>query len=149
MIHLTVNSGHSRHSPRSEVSDGALAACRSLLAPGAHAVPGIPGDYSLKVTESPAGTWFGTVFRSRWHPLVSIAVAASDYFATGLWQEIERQYLRVTEMPGFRSADFAAPHQPESTPWCAVIVMLATPSEALWLGDFERCLAWAFLDERR
>jgi hypothetical protein len=36
-------------------------------------------------------------------------------------------------------------------PWCAARIevgSLAFPDEMLWLGDFERCLAWAWLELR-
>jgi hypothetical protein len=45
-----------------------------------------------------------------------------------------------------------APVKPASLPWCAVIL---TPNAARqidqmdWLGDFERCLAWAWLDKQK
>ena len=37
--------------------------------------------------------------------------------------------------------------RPASLPWCAVVMMpFVSPMETRWLGDFERCLAWAWLE---
>lgn len=44
-----------------------------------------------------------------------------------------------------------APQEPEA-PWCAVLLHKTLPlggDATLWLGDFERCVAWAWIEMRR
>lgn len=48
MTHYTLNTGHSRESPRSEVRDNVIELCRGLLAPGEHPMPNDPA-YTLTV----------------------------------------------------------------------------------------------------
>lgn len=47
--HYTIESGHCRESPRSEVSDAAIAALRPLMVDGERDLPG-PAGYRLRVT---------------------------------------------------------------------------------------------------
>jgi hypothetical protein len=78
--------------------------------------------------------------------LLSLAVAATPEDEAVVWPELEGLYLKVTEAPVMRSADFQAPHKPASLPWVAValVIPLALPG---WAGDLERCLAWAFAEK--
>lgn len=80
MHHLTLLTGHTRESPRSEVADHVIEAMRPWLAPGPHRLAQVPGGYS---------------------------------------------------------------------PWCAVALRLVAPATSDWLGDFERCLAWTYLEDRK
>lgn len=80
-------------------------------------------------------------------PIVSCTVPlGSD--DTGAWQVALRCYER--EHSQGRSGN-PAPRKPRSTPWLAVQLhpgMFQSPLEEIkMLGDFERCFAWAILEE--
>lgn len=150
MIHLTLNTGHSRVSPRQEVSDEAIRALADTLTPGRHPVPVLAGYEAEAAVER--RQIVVTVFAPGGRPLVLFGVAPDDDAAAELWPILERYYHALTEMPGLRSADFAAARRPETTPWVAAITILPAAEEAYWLADYEKCLAWAFLlslEERR
>lgn len=141
--HLTLDTGHQRDSYRDEVADDVVAMLRPLLeraVRGEH-VP-IPGDIE------PACTMTGGVGRDRalllticgpptlgvdHPPILQLGVAPSSLAGAALWRE------------WFGTArDDRTP----AAPWCCVRIMPAMavyPSAAEWLGDFERCAAWAWL----
>jgi hypothetical protein len=85
------------------------------------------------------------MFQSK-RPCVTFGVAADDGAAEEIWPLLEKGYLEIAEQPIIRSADFAAPHRPATTPWCSSIVLFAKPEELDWIEDFGKRLAWAFLD---
>lgn len=129
MNHYTLNTGHNRESPRSEVSDDAIAVCRQLLSPGRHQLPGVIGGYTLAVPLADFG-WLGTVYQAR-APIATIGVAVDERDATIIWPAIVKMY----------GADVEAP----PLPWCAVVLHVVSPAYE-WLGDFERCMAWAWIE---
>lgn len=144
MIHLTLNTGHSRVSPRHEVTDQAIAASRAWLAPGDYRLP-IMG-YRLVVPACHHG-YGATVYRGE-TPLVTFGAADSAEAAAEIWPPLEGMYLGLTDSGPFARADFRAPKMPDSLPWLAAVVTLAGPGED-WIGDMERCIAWAWLESRR
>lgn len=145
MIHYTLNTGHARTSPRSEVRGDVLAKMRPLTGPGSHNLIVFGKQFAgwvLVVPEMPAGL-IATLYSGR-VPVLTLGVAGTAAEAAVAWPTLESLYLRLTELPVVRSADFAAPKRPETLPWLGVILdmpMLAPE----WAGDFERCLAWAWL----
>jgi hypothetical protein len=149
IIHYTLSTGDVRMSPRGEVGEDVIATCRPWLYSGWHRLP-IPG-YRLLI----AREWnalLATVYTTHDEgdrPCVRWGIAADQASADSLWPTLERAYLVTTDQRGFRAADFAAPRRPASTPWIAAYTMLATPEEALWIADLERCLAWALMEEIR
>ena len=140
--HLTLNTGHTRKSYRSEVGDEALAAMRAmgLLEPEAD-LPVAP-SYRLKTTTDEGGAVF-TVFRDE-VPFVHclLALDAND---DGYWAVLERMYLQLTDRTPM---EFALAEKPPSTPWLAVVLLGLgrAPEAAAWLGGFERCMAWLLID---
>ncbi len=148
MLHYTLNTGHTRQSPREEVADDAIAACRPLLTVSDHHV--LPGEFTAyRVGVRIRGSaLLATIREVTGRPCVIIGVAPDIAAADIVWPTIEQEYLWISEsVPGIREADFAAPHRPLITPWCAAMTFLATPSEAYWMADFERVLAWAWIEE--
>lgn len=143
MKHYTLNTDHTRVSPRSEVQDDVIKRLRPLCRTGLHAMPA-PKGYYCNVT-AVGHSLMATVLRKN-NPCVTFGVAVDEMSATELWGELEKLYLDVGDMPHIRAADFAAPHKPKTTPWCAAVVILCNPSEALWIADFERCLAWSWIE---
>jgi hypothetical protein len=72
-------------------------------------------------------------------PLVTIAVAAKSKVSARLWSELQRP------IPG----SSPAAGDPPRAPWVAARLyptLALDPDAAVWLGDFERCLAWAWIE---
>ncbi len=146
--HLTFNTGHTRESPRDEVGPEAITLLRPLLTPGDHPLPRSIGDYRIKVTPIEAAVMV-TVFGPLNRPLVTFGVAANQESSATLWGALEQHYLTITELPILRSAGFKAPpRRPSRAPWLAAITIYATPDEAAWIADLERCFAWCWLEHR-
>jgi hypothetical protein len=134
LCHYTITSGHVRHSPRSEVSDAVIAQIRPILRPGVRPLPGPPG-YDIRITVDGSALAV-TISRARdGAPLVTF-VACPD----------EDAIARAVAASG------AVPAVPLTAPACLVDLhpTITTAHDALgWLGDAERCLAWAWIEEAR
>lgn len=129
--HVTLTTGHVRLSHRSEVGDGVVEIVRPLLS-GRHTVPGHP---DLMLRRLPFG----------------------DSHAPPVWQIDKDDFPVVTFGLAVSEADVGVLREslgmslgPVEYPWLVVVLRdglsLCTPSEALVLGDLERCLAWSWLE---
>lgn len=148
MIHYTFNSGHSRISPRGEVRDDVIDAMVGLVVSGTHSLPGELGrEWKLVVPETSAGL-VATLFRGS-APVVTLGVAAAEEEAGCVWPALESFYLGLTDRGPHAGFDWQVPTQPASLPWCAVIVTNPTEATASWVADFERCLAWTWIERGR
>lgn len=169
--HVTLNTGHQRDSRRDEISPEAMASCLDLIErlvaagntplphPEGYSVAGIAGartsaeaDFA-EVIERASGLHLSgrcltaAVYRdvAPNQPLALIAVADHQRCGSTTWanlRAIADQY-RIPAMTSLR--------QPP-TPWCAALLLpgIATDAEAAhWLGDFERCLGWAWVQHIR
>lgn len=135
--HLTLNTGHIRHSPRHEVDDQALHLTHRLIAAaldGRADMP-IPG-YQLTATR------FGrALLLTIWggdDPLATIAIAGRNRDARGMWAALIEQAQRFD--PAIRT------DMPEA-PFAAAMLWPALGFEAdaaHWIGDFGRTAAWAW-----
>ena len=146
--HITLTTGHVRDSWRQEISDEALAACADLLAQVAadpSQMVSIPGFSDYYLSGQPGGAcWVGTVWTgSPSVCVVTIGIAAHSRCGASLWRELHRwgQTPVVTD-----------PERCPAEPWVAVALDegALTHLDAMeWLGDFERCLAWAWVESRQ
>lgn len=142
--HITLSTGHTRRSDRSDVTDETIKA----LGPWLNAVIAHQDDYPMP---GPLGVRDGFVMSaSALHgglvchvgqldsgPLVSFGVATRSRQSGELWAWMCAQY-------GSRAA-LTSP----GTPWCAVALRPAFSAQhgaSAWLGDFERCVAWTWLE---
>lgn len=153
ITHITLNTGHTSRIQPGDVSGEALARVRpwlaALLADGgllalpvsdlssytAHAVQ---QDGALVLTvNGPTITDAGPL-RGIAPPMVTVGVAKKSRHAH-LWVRMTAAHMPPAA-PGIK---------PPSTPWCAVTIwpsaVLAADAGA-WLGDFERCIAWAWCE---
>lgn len=146
MLHYTLNTGHTRESPRDEVRDDVLEALHPFTLPGRHVLPHPLSNFRVVVPQTRYGCMF-SVYLGRNVPIVSCGVADTLEAAAEIWPGLEDLYLHITDAGALAGADFAAPREPESLPWLAV-VLLGPVVGFDWLGDFERCLAWAWLVQR-
>ncbi|MBP2302502.1 hypothetical protein [Azospirillum picis] len=155
--HVTLTTGHSRRSPRSEVSEevvSLLAAWldRALLPDDPLKAPPVPlpvpelQDFTSHVFTL-AGGLIVTVYgpdiltvppaAPEPIPLVTFAVARRSRGADKLWDTL------------LQAAPGVAPPVMPRTPWVAVVEHPTEPifPDAVgWLGDFERCVAWAWIE---
>ncbi len=160
MQHYTLNTGHSRHSPREEVGDDVIAKCRSWCADGWHDLP-TPG-WRLHSTPGERGSLLFSLHLGE-EPIVTCGVAPDETAADEVWPVLERIHLDLTRYRSSVVGEATRAHQardgqlakrPDRAPWLAVVMvaMSATTVTAAfdlnghsWIGDFERCIAWTWL----
>lgn len=142
MLHYTLNTGHTRVSPRSEVDDEIIEKMKPFLTVGEHELPGELHQYVLEVENLPRH--FGAVLRHNGRPIIAMAIAATPEAEEVAWPAFEWFYERLQKSgrPGFE----AKAVKPESTPWLAVIVLNLDACLLNWCADFERCLAYTYLE---
>ena len=152
--HITLSTGHLRRSPRSEVPDETLALLRPWLDAALKSEVPIPlpadelAHYSaiaiheigLVVTVyAPAGPHLrGKPHQGDNVPIATFGVATRSRESAPLWEKLEKH---------FSDQQSTAPE----TPWCAVVLhdnLIAFADAQEWLGDFERCISWAWLTRR-
>lgn len=154
IIHITLSTGHTRNSPREEVGDDIL----RLLVPWLNGLTQQPGQraplpvpdlahYSASATVD-AGALLATIWGPRGpylpgrahdgeaDPLVTLGVAQRSRHGGDLWAMMVAQFGVA---PGLKRP---------AEPWCAIALhagLMAHPQTAEWLGDLERCIAWAWV----
>lgn len=140
--HITISTGHIARTSRADVGDDVI----DLLAPWLNkmintgVVDPFPvdgmGNYSAKAYTH-AGGLFMTVYNGD-VPLVTFAVAKRSRQSKPVWDRLLKSFQHIT--------DIKVP----PVPWCAVAVhgtSILVDQEALsWLGDFERCVAWTWIE---
>lgn len=147
--HLTIDTGDQRRSYRTEVADEVVAMLRPLLdrvAAGERvAVPGdarprcelsgaLGRNRALVVTVWAVDPLPAAAGLDRPVPLVSLGIAPTSRAADEVWHGMTQ-----------RTRDDRTP----SAPWCAVRIyptLALYPEASHWLGDLERCLAWAWIE---
>jgi len=152
--HVTLTTGHARRSYRREVTDQAVAVCAELIARamGGRAAEPVPipgvGDYHLTGRAGGrclvANVWPGRPAPmlnepSLPAPLVTIGIAAHSACGARLWRILHQH----GETPVVTDPARCPPE-----PWVAVAIdagLAHHPEAAHWLGDFERCLGWAWI----
>jgi len=146
VLHVTLTTGHRRLSHREEISAAALAACSEIL--DAIARPGVdspsvavPGQPGYRVAGSVSGRCCVLTVHhdDTREPVCTIGIAAHSRCGAGLWRELHRW----GSLPVATDPERCPPE-----PWVAAALaagIAAHPEAARWLGDFERCLAWAWV----
>ncbi|UNU01215.1 hypothetical protein [Xanthomonas translucens] len=145
ITHITLTTGHIARQQRGDVPDAALAALLPWLAGALSSghptpLPWLPGGYSALALQQD-GALVVTVYgpdpdTGQPEPLTTFGVAPRSRSAAPLWDMLMRTQPYVIaglSMPG--------------APWCAVApypTLVAHPDAIEWLGDFERCAAWAW-----
>lgn len=152
LIHITLTTGDSRKSPRSEVGDDTLA----LVAPWLAEILSSGDQRPLPAQElahfsASATVQDGGLVCTLWAPagphhpgraapgrlpMVTFGVAQRSRQGADLWALLVAQFGAV---PGIRKP---------AEPWCGVVVHEAAGAyrgDLHWVGDFERCVAWAWI----
>lgn len=164
--HITLNTGHARASYRSEIHPGVVEILRPLLEralTGEHTpIPGVTPPHTLtggvcgrciSLTVwapplSPLAFPGAASVADRPVPIAEIGIAPHSRCGTRLWRSLHETGERL----GGGIATDIERCPPE--PWVAAALdagIAQHMAAAHWLGDFERCLAWAWLEhlERR
>ena len=132
--HLTTTTGHGRRSYRNEVDPAVVTLVRQQLGEALAGIDVVVRDgYAL--TAKAVGTALVATVSGPKGTLVTIGVARKSRDAARLWQMLQSKSDAIGEMP--------------RPPWCAVALhpaIAGDPIAATWLGDYERCLAWAWVD---
>jgi hypothetical protein len=132
MQHLTLGTGDTRVSFREEVAPPVLDLLRPLTVTGTHDLPHSPG---VRVRVTVDGTAALVTPARDSVPLVTMGVAADESAADYLWPLMGEGHPEAA--------------RPSAVPWIAVRLEAGAtlyPADLRWLGDFERCWAWAWLD---
>lgn len=145
ITHITLTTGHVAHQGREDVSDATLAVVvpwlRAALSSGQpEPIPAVPGGYAAVALQQD-GALVVTVYGpspdiGQRMPLATFGVAARSRHASMLWDML--MHTQPAVLPRL---------QQPGTPWCAVVpypMLLDHPDAAEWLGDLERCIAWAW-----
>jgi hypothetical protein len=144
MVHLTLNTGDSRDSPRSEVNESVLTRLTRLVRCGYGRVPDLP--YNVTIIRTRCDAVFTIATRANFlygvQPIVTCGVAQQ-------WEvEIWGALCRLMD-PTWSQGPQAT--MPLSRPWVAVVLWpaatLVPPDDFAALIEFERCLAWAIIEE--
>ena len=138
--HLTLNTGHNRSSPRSEVADDVI----DILAPFVAIGGGVLADtgWKLQMVHGPAdgSCCYNIAYGEDWISTCHLAWTAEG--AEALWP-IAVELAR--HMGGLAVAG-----PPDQLPWLSVVMMpqamLASPVTLFEAGDLERCVAWTALE---
>lgn len=141
--HITLTTGHSRDSYAGEVTPEAVEVCKDLIRQMvAVQRPRIPGFESFSVTGVRHGRCFVATVWSGGEPIVTIGIATHSRCGAEVWQALHKSASLLCAT----SAD-----QCPTEPWCAARLephSLFYPDVMAWVGDFERCMAWAWIDYR-
>lgn len=140
LYHLTLTTGHGRRSPRSEVADDALASVREVVRAGS----GTLAEIDIAILEQAAG---GAAFAlgHEGQSVVYCVLCWDDREHVARWAQAVEHFSR-SKIP-LAHAGFVEP----PIPWLTVELLPAaaiTPPDVMgMLGDAERCVAWALIEE--
>lgn len=143
--HVTITTGHTRDSYRSEVSDDAIRVCRQLLDV---AIEGEEDGVRVPIPNMPGITMAATATRKSCLltlmrddlPLVQIGIATHSRSGASLW----RVLTEVNPGGGAIKIDRCPPE-----PWVAARlepgIVTCSHDIVSMFGDLERVLGWAFI----
>jgi hypothetical protein len=147
VIHYTLNTGHTVEHTRDLVRGDVLAMLDPLVRSKGGNLPGPFGAFRVEIVAGNGGVVF-SVLRAR-DPIVTCGLAWTPEGEQELWPEIESLYLDVSDRYPAEMQPLQEPVMPAKLPWLAVVMLPAMTITAKldisWLGDFERCLAFAIL----
>jgi hypothetical protein len=132
--HETVNTQHTRRSFLSEIAPDVLATVQGWLADYEFGFD-LPGGYRCNINNRSEKCLQAEVLTPSGIRLCVIGVANHSRCGAPLWANLQGD-------PATRPGE----------PWCGVwldpVGQAADPDAHVWLGDFERRLAWAFLEKK-
>ena len=148
--HVTLDTGHVRRSSRDEIAEDVRPVIAALLTAALDGqepvIPGEPRGCTLRVLDDQTSRCITAEVLAPYpglEPLVTIGIATHSRCGAPLWTRLHAQ----AELLGLAVATDPIRCPPE--PWCAALIYPAAatyPDVLEWLGDLERCLAWAWLE---
>lgn len=139
--HITLATGHSRASPRSEVRNDIVGMIRPVVQAGGG--PLWDTGFGVLMVETRHGGWVYDLSHGGVEA-VRCYLAKSQTAAEALWSRA----LAEAEMP-------VKAERPTTRPWLAasllpegLMLLQKTPDLMLEFGDLERCVAWTILESR-
>ncbi len=150
--HVTLNTAHVAVSPRLDVAKTAIDFCKNLIKNSIQSEKPISipveniAHYSLKCLEedgnlvctiyAPLGPHTkGKIFNGDTMPLITFGVPKNNAHDQVLWDILIKNQPTSLQKPTF--------------PWCGVVLHPTLGvyfDTAEWAGDFERCIAWAWIE---
>ena len=134
--HVTLTTGHLSRSPRSQADPAAIDAVGEglarALARGETVEIDTPTPGCTLEATTAGRALIATLYGPGGRPWVTLGVAPKSTVAPKLWGELTSQLAPYHAMP-----------RPQ-TPWAAAI--LHVPDTPEWVGDWERCIAWAWIE---
>ena len=149
VAHVTLTTGDLRQSPRLEVADSIVSELRPLInaVVAGKTVP-IPGRAGYSISgrssgEEGTGRCLSVIVwaeRPQLEPICTIGIAAHSRCGARLWRSLHE----VATLPAATD-----PGRQPPAPWVAAALQSGLDRHleaASWLGDFERCLAWTWIE---
>lgn len=149
LLHYTLNTGHTRLSPRSEVSESAVRCLQPIIEHGGE-IPGASGPDSMELTMT---RYDGGALFTIWQglPIINGAFAWTEAADNEVWPELLSIYQDIYGHPpglGLKKAQ-----KPAQLPWLGIVLLPPlfdqTPKARAALsilGDLERCIAWTYYE---
>ena len=149
--HLTITTGHLRTGPRSEVADTIIAFVRTQLLPCTEfAIPSVGDGWKLELRRKSMASMFSIYYFDT--PIVTCGLAMDASASDLVWRQLMSLHSRSSGCLETIPNDWTLePSKPRSVPWLGVVLLptvaIVPPEDLDWLGDFERCLAWAIIED--
>lgn len=145
IVHLTLNTGHSRITDLGEIDDVVFEVLGPLVHQTIFEIPNL-APWRCKVRLLGGGALFEILRGS--DSAVICGLAWDDALAANIWAGLETFYFRLGDA-GLIEGEYVL--MPMRAPWLAVILMpglaTSTMQDIGWMGDFERCMAHVMLRE--
>jgi hypothetical protein len=153
ITHITLTTGHSRRSPRAEVPADVVSVLHPWLASSVNtgAIHPIPVEHFADfgaICFVDGGCLVVTVYGApvqvgEREPLVTFGVAQRSRHAKKLWD-----LMLSTSQPGQVKPGLSMPEPPFCVARLYLGMLGRYPGAAEWIGDFERCVAWAWITKQ-
>lgn len=164
MQHITLQTGHVVTQVRSAIRhNGIIEELKTMLDPSRHHRLRAPfqGYRLVWFVEQPGGpsNIFGVTTDELYATapqacptLVTCGIADTADLAVTTWNNLLLMNPENAHRPAERRVQWPRAVRPDSLPWLAVSIsplLRFDLDAATWLGDFERCVAWAWLESRQ
>ena len=148
LCHYTLNTGHSRQSPRHEVSNSVIAALKAVVASGYGPIPETPLYVQMAGEYRSAMFTIGRRLGAENVPLVECGFGLNAKDVQQWWDNLIDIH---DSFSGKMPIPIASREPPRTTPLLAVYIMptamiYCDPKTAELLGDLERCIAWTCVE---
>lgn len=147
--HITLTTGHTRRSYRREVSHEIIATLQpmilALAQSGEATLPIDDGEWRIDGPQMGKSCRVWTVWHRDNSPICTIGLATKSRCGGEIWRALHDMPMPPDDVVITDRGDVPA------APWLAVRLHIGAalhPDCQPWLGDFERCLAWAWIEHR-